>query len=787
MLVFPNNSIGEDHLEYNAKEVISRSIEGTETTDEKSASSAVEKIEMLEPAEDKTVIISDGGRDSLEATEELADNEVLSTSIKEKCKDTVAHENEEDTHKEAVCIPPEVNEDQPDILGSTNEVSEMSEEITTQKVLTAEDKRDVQNAVNNETPSNNPEEEDKTLDNIRSIKGDTEVSPVATDAQQKVKSCSEADVDSSKEAINLNNGISTSDSVQIHDGPDTVKEVSVKSNVTFGVNMNIEVSLGAGESDETEENIDGSKISEKIESIKGETSTIQPVSRSLELMESCLEEKGTDTENETSIQVEEYEAEQALITSKEETEEFSTTIDTKEIVNAFSAEETESKIEDFSDTVENVLTGTEMEQCDNIPCIIENSKGEDSTKEEKLRIPLDTDEAKVVPNVENEKSVDTSVHSSKLESGTTENCNAEADLKNFNKSMSSSFEASTVEDKWTKSSILENKIISESSKSTTSSEYKTFTNITTATESQEYEVIKTSKILMESGTDDRLSSETFSIDDLSPHCAELPVNVEAEFSKAHDHQIKENIDLEEKLDSTDYASIQQITETRLSQENRSSSQASDISDKEIPASTPRSDVTVSPGPHDSGLTTASSLKFVWGDNAESFITDTVDIMTQSMYVSSTGDNDDEADESLGILVSEDEKDLSLKNPLLQMTETVIFIAAAGKEPSKQAEQTDRKMEKQEENGNTIVECTPDETNSKGKDEPSTSTKFNSTDAAKTTSDTTFDTEDGRNKDDPIAGWGKPLGLPSPVRPGTPAKQSKKGDEEQMDSNKVSSY
>ena len=226
--------------------------------------------------------------------------------------------------------------------------------------------------------------------------------------------------------------------------------------------------------------------------------------------------------------------------------------------------------------------------------------------------------------------------------------------------MSSSFEASTVEVKWTKSSILENKIISESSKSTTSSEYKTFTNITTATKKKEYEVIKTSKILMESGTDDRLSSETFSIDDLSPHCAELPVNVEAEFSKAHDHQIKENIDLEEKLDSTDYASIQQITETRLSQENRSSSQASDISDKEIPASTPRSDVTVSPGPHDSGLTTASSVKFVWGDNAESFITDTVDIMTQSMYVSSTGDNDDEADESLGILVSEDEKDLSLK-------------------------------------------------------------------------------------------------------------------------------
>ena len=45
-------------------------------------------------------------------------------------------------------------------------------------------------------------------------------------------------------------------------------------------------------------------------------------------------------------------------------------------------------------------------------------------------------------------------------------------------------------------------------------------------------------------------------------------------------------------------------------------------------------------------------------------------------------------------------------------------------------------------------------------------------------------KDGKEKDDPIADWGKPLGLPSPIRPSTPAKQTKKNDEDSMDSNKV---
>merc|ERR1719474_1904458 len=39
-------------------------------------------------------------------------------------------------------------------------------------------------------------------------------------------------------------------------------------------------------------------------------------------------------------------------------------------------------------------------------------------------------------------------------------------------------------------------------------------------------------------------------------------------------------------------------------------------------------------------------------------------------------------------------------------------------------------------------------------------------------------------DDPISSWGKPLGLPSPIRPGTPAKHSKKADDEAIETNKL---
>ena len=51
------------------------------------------------------------------------------------------------------------------------------------------------------------------------------------------------------------------------------------------------------------------------------------------------------------------------------------------------------------------------------------------------------------------------------------------------------------------------------------------------------------------------------------------------------------------------------------------------------------------------------------------------------------------------------------------------------------------------------------------------------------SDSSVGKPEGQEKEDPIADWGKPLGLPSPVRPSTPAKQ-KRSHEETADTNKV---
>jgi hypothetical protein len=147
---------------------------------------------------------------------------------------------------------------------------------------------------------------------------------------------------------------------------------------------------------------------------------------------------------------------------------------------------------------------------------------------------------------------------------------------------------------------------------------------------------------------------------------------------------------------------------------------------------------------------------------------------------------DDADESLGILLSEDANEPILKDPLLQMTETVLFIAASGKTPMKKTEEQESQLENLEENGNKVSESAGKETSTDGKKEPTTSTKSDSTGAAAGSSklDGKPDEDGKKDDEDPIAGWGKPLGLPSPVRPSTPAKQVKKGEDEQMDTNKV---
>ena len=52
------------------------------------------------------------------------------------------------------------------------------------------------------------------------------------------------------------------------------------------------------------------------------------------------------------------------------------------------------------------------------------------------------------------------------------------------------------------------------------------------------------------------------------------------------------------------------------------------------------------------------------------------------------------------------------------------------------------------------------------------------------SDISVDKKDNKDKEDSIADWGKPLGLPSPIIPSTPAKQTKKTEEESVDTNKI---
>jgi hypothetical protein len=321
------------------------------------------------------------------------------------------------------------------------------------------------------------------------------------------------------------------------------------------------------------------------------------------------------------------------------------------------------------------------------------------------------------------------------------------------------------------------------------------TNSTSMSDEKETKVSQTeetSTAFLESHTVEHLSS--FHSHGVLFHSTDFSEKMTASAQESDDNNVSEkhpchaddeSIVLASSQDNADYDSIQQVTEKRFSQENQTSSQASDISDKEIPASTPRSDVTVSPSPLDSGLI-SSGVQFDWSENSESLVTNTVDIMTQSIYLSSTAENKD-ADESLELLIPEESNDQSLKNPLLQMTETVLFIAASGKESSKLPEQQNLNMTAVKENRSATIENKGGEAASTDDNETSTSTKPPIVDDSIKKPGEQSDADANQKQDDPIATWGEPLGLPSPIRPSTPAKQPRKGDEEQMDTNKVGGY
>merc|ERR1712106_1258376 len=131
-------------------------------------------------------------------------------------------------------------------------------------------------------------------------------------------------------------------------------------------------------------------------------------------------------------------------------------------------------------------------------------------------------------------------------------------------------------------------------------------------------------LAVDSGTDDQMSSGTFSQDEISPRFADLPqqLNVEKKRTFSSSDAYKRS------TSDTLHQDLKKTTKDRsLSMETRSTSMTSDVSDQEIPPTTPRSDLTISPS-------SDAQVKFMYGDNTEKASMDTMDIMTQSIYVGS---------------------------------------------------------------------------------------------------------------------------------------------------------
>merc|ERR1712227_297336 len=121
----------------------------------------------------------------------------------------------------------------------------------------------------------------------------------------------------------------------------------------------------------------------------------------------------------------------------------------------------------------------------------------------------------------------------------------------------------------------------------------------------------------DSGTDDQMSSGTFSQDEISPRYADLPTSLNMEKRRTQSSSDAPRISTESYQDLRRRSSVKDRT---MSMETRSTSIASDVSEEEIPPTTPRSDPTVSPA-------SDAQSKFEYGEKNS-------DIMTQSIYVGS---------------------------------------------------------------------------------------------------------------------------------------------------------
>merc|ERR1712106_1186780 len=182
-------------------------------------------------------------------------------------------------------------------------------------------------------------------------------------------------------------------------------------------------------------------------------------------------------------------------------------------------------------------------------------------------------------------------------------------------------------------SISEDILISESKSFSSSSDYKVITeerSVSIEKYSSKNGHPISDNLAVDSGTDDQMSSGTFSQDEISPRFADLPqqLNVEKKRSFSSSDAYKKSVS------DTLHQDLKKTTKDRsLSMETRSTSMTSDVSDQEIPPTTPRSDLTISPS-------SDAQVKFMYGDNTEKASMDTMDIMTQSIYVGSDANDFD---------------------------------------------------------------------------------------------------------------------------------------------------
>ena len=397
----------------------------------------------------------------------------------------------------------------------------------------------------------------------------------------------------------------------------------------------------------------------------------------------------------------------------------------------------------------------------------------------------------------------------------------------------------------------EKMIVSESkSVSTTSSDYKCITE----SKSMEKNMLHVDSLhCTDSSTDDQMSSGTFSQDEISPRFAELPTQINVD--KRRTQSTSDAVKIEPGYQAARRRSS--AKERSLSMETRSTSIASDVSEQEIPPTTPRSDPAASPG-------SEPAVKFVYGDNVEK---------CQSMYIGSddsevsseshlstmqttqqTISSSDESkvtklvtEESTSVFESVIKLSENVTENILAETKTITKSTMMEVEESivsqkevATSDKSDEKLLKDPENGGQNITVVSTESSvvvtktdtrtysdvlksdkySESK-QPTTTTvesdtkmslgaeaaaevlktesvhqMVGSSSKAATTekckklsysevvkSDSSAGRAEEKGQEDPIADWGKPLGLPSPVRPSTPAKQ-RRSNEETVDTNKV---